>query len=298
MSLSAGRVTVPLPGVSSVLTMNIIDPAKAVQAARSRQGTIAQRFQSQPPVRYLMGVYPLTQKEYNICRVAAGQPPIGSERDNDLPATQINTRENDAFCQWLNESGTGYKFRRPTRQEWDFACHGPEGWGFPWLDWQADLNEYLDTIRMYNDGAGNTRLLAHLRKSKDFNKYRRREDGAYEFDREHSLVRRLIGKAVICADSPASVLSGGGSSPFGLRHMVGNVHELTATTLTAGKVVALGGAFNDNSYEDLRPGQSRLVSPSYRAGNVGVRLAADFLGGQEVKVGPLMQDETNAEVEA
>jgi formylglycine-generating enzyme required for sulfatase activity len=63
----------------------------------------------------------------------------GVALDGDgLPAVEITYRDAEAFCEWLNtqpaERSSGFVYRMPTEEEWEYAARGGDDRKFPWGD--------------------------------------------------------------------------------------------------------------------------------------------------------------------
>ncbi len=99
------------------------------------------------PYKYLIGKYPVTNKEYAAFVLAekydlpkgavwpSRQPLLKMEY---LPVVGVSWNDAMAYCDWLRRS-TGRNYRLPTEAEWEKAARGPVGHLFPWGNmWQDE----------------------------------------------------------------------------------------------------------------------------------------------------------------
>ncbi len=88
---------------------------------------------------YMMGKFPVTNREYRIFVEATGfpAPPFWSDEmfsRADQPVVGTSWHDAIAYCDWLSRR-TGYHFRLPTEAEWERAARGGrDSKKYPWGD--------------------------------------------------------------------------------------------------------------------------------------------------------------------
>ncbi len=88
---------------------------------------------------YLIGKYPLTNREYQFFVREGGKAPSGWDdgqyppETGDHPVVNVSWNEAQAYCQWLSQK-TGKHYRLPTEAEWEKAARGEDGRVYPWGD--------------------------------------------------------------------------------------------------------------------------------------------------------------------
>jgi len=87
---------------------------------------------------YLIGKYPITNREYQVfVRDAKYNPPFGWNGDQfppekvEYPVVDVSWNDATAYCKWLSEK-SGKQYRLPTEAEWEKAARGENGYMYPW----------------------------------------------------------------------------------------------------------------------------------------------------------------------
>jgi formylglycine-generating enzyme required for sulfatase activity len=86
---------------------------------------------------FWLGVYPVTQKEWNM---VMGSNPSHFKGD-DRPVEQVSWEDCQEFCRKLGKR-EGKTYRLPTEAEWEYACRAGTTTAYYFGDKQALLDEY------------------------------------------------------------------------------------------------------------------------------------------------------------
>jgi formylglycine-generating enzyme required for sulfatase activity len=88
---------------------------------------------------YLIGKYPITNREYQFFVREGGKAPQGWDDGQyppdkgDHPVVSVSWNDAQAYGQWLSQK-TGKHYRLPTEAEWEKAARGDDGRIYPWGD--------------------------------------------------------------------------------------------------------------------------------------------------------------------
>jgi len=96
---------------------------------------------------FYLAKYELTRREYRQFLQETDHPspkdwkgkdfPAGTE---DLPVVNVSWEDASAYCEWLSKK-SGYHYRLPTEEEWEYAARGTDKRPFPWGDyWDKTLS--------------------------------------------------------------------------------------------------------------------------------------------------------------
>ncbi|WP_322924244.1 formylglycine-generating enzyme family protein [Paenibacillus campi] len=87
---------------------------------------------SEIPVTFAMLTSFLHETEYNVDHLPAILRQNLMKEPGDFPAYPVTAPLAEAFCAWLNEHNSEYRFSLPTEPEWEKAARGTDGREFPW----------------------------------------------------------------------------------------------------------------------------------------------------------------------
>lgn len=82
---------------------------------------------------FAVGVYELTQAEWNACAADGACPQKRVEGEGALPVLGVSWREAEAYADWLSKK-TGRKYRLPSEAEWEYAARGGTVSAYWWGD--------------------------------------------------------------------------------------------------------------------------------------------------------------------
>ena len=185
----------------------------------------------------------------------------------DYPAVRVDFNRANDFCSWLSEK-SGRKVRLPTAEEWDAAAWAGATTILPWGGYDVDWSGYANL-------AGTNRWM--LCQYADDNKYPDyRPEFHCRWGNYSSLWRKGYSLDFVLRDDRfcdgALHLADVGSfrpNAWGLKDMIGNAAEWTATETAAGRRVVRGGSFDDRPHAALLP---RSYPPWQRVWNTGFRV--------------------------
>ena len=138
---------------------------------------------------YLIGKYPVTNREYQFFVREGGKAPRGWDDDQyppekgDHPVVNVSWNEAQEYCKWLGEK-TQKNYKLPTEAQWEKAARGP------------------------STGSGNGRI--------------------YPWGDEFDQAKANVDETKIGDTSPVGQFSPQGDSPYGCADMAGNVWEWCA----------------------------------------------------------------------
>lgn len=159
------------------------------------------------------------------------------QSDSD-PVVNVSWNDAQAFVRWLS-STTGYRFRLPSEEEWEYACRAGTNGRWYWGENSHNACQYANV---------------HDATSRRMNGY-----DWNGFD---------------CDDGFAQTAPVGSKmpNPFGLFDMLGNVWEWTQNPDPAsGKYIARGGSWDDH-FKYVRCANRDLIRPHYRIYSLGFRV--------------------------
>ncbi len=192
-----------------------------------------------PGKKYFMCKYEVTQA---LWFAVMGYSPSCFKGAN-LPVENISWEDIQLFLLKLNDfpdiKATGYKYRLPTEEEWEYACRAG-----------AEDNWLGDAYCRLADGATISRATV----------------GEVAWYADNS-------------DGKAHPVGKKKPNAFGLYDMIGNVHEYTSSPGRYGSRVLLGGNYDDSitflSLADSRLEKSPVKTIDFNQSRYGFRLAAD-----------------------
>lgn len=164
-----------------------------------------------------------------------------------FPAVRVSWEEANAYCKWLSEK-TGKKFRLPTEEEWEWAARAGTDTPFYWGGVEDNFGPYANLADKSLDGIPNQRQTLNY----------------YHRDMRYNDGQQVLG--IVGKYKP---------NAFGLKDMIGNAAEWTASTYEGtDEAVCRGGAW------DLLPRFSRVSLRVHyprwqRVANVGIRLVCE-----------------------
>lgn len=82
---------------------------------------------------FAIGVYELTEAEWNACAADGACPEKRMDGDGKRPALGVSWREASAYADWLSKK-TGRKYRLPTEAEWEYAARAGSASAYWWGD--------------------------------------------------------------------------------------------------------------------------------------------------------------------
>lgn len=82
---------------------------------------------------FAIGVYELTQAEWNACAADGACPQKRVDGEGALPALGVSWREAEAYAEWLSKK-TGREYRLPSESEWEYAARGGATSAYWWGD--------------------------------------------------------------------------------------------------------------------------------------------------------------------
>jgi len=96
---------------------------------------------------FYLSKYELSRREYREFLQETDHPspkdwngkdfPTGTE---DLPVVNVSWEDANAYCEWLSKK-SGYHYRLPTEEEWEFSARGTDKRPYPWGDyWDKTLS--------------------------------------------------------------------------------------------------------------------------------------------------------------
>jgi len=162
-------------------------------------------------------------------------PVFGRPENVNLPAIRVSHEKAEAFCRWLSAK-SGRTVRLPTEKEWLWAARGGCATPFPWGGFADDFSSCANladfTRRELAVSGINPKPLPDPPPELDFElKDARFDDGTLH---------------LAFAGSYAP-------NAYGLKDMIGNAAEWTATAVRPGRYAVRGGSFNDRPHKALLP---------------------------------------------
>ena len=160
-------------------------------------------------------------------------PVFGRPENVNLPAVRVSHDQAEAFCRWLSAK-TGRLVRLPTEQEWLWAARAGQKTSFYWGGFADDFAPYANladvTRRELAVNGINPKPIPNPPPELDFElKDARFDDG----------VLHLAFAGSYRANA------------WGLKDMIGNAAEWTATATRTGYYAIRGGSFNDRPHKAL-----------------------------------------------
>lgn len=251
---------------------------------------------------YCLGVRLVTNAEYrSFGRTPSRGFPSGKD---DHPVLWVSANDAQAYCDWLGQRYSGWRFRLPTEAEWENAARGTSGFAYPWGNSQNTTyaNGTLQTPFTYN-GVCAAAYLAQPDRIATYNDPRspmygrtaRIRDilsvsasgsvsGWIDHNTYTGFVYTDLFDALVAAGgytTPAGS-NAAGVSPYGCYDMAGNAFEWTSSLVLAqngeeaGQMVnaVRGGSWyaNASSCRTNYRGEGRSASGSFHS--VGFRVAA------------------------
>jgi len=137
----------PLPTVANSLGMVMAMVPKGIAILQVvewhvQKGRRDKVVKKKIPSPFLMGLYPVTQSQFQI---AMGKNP-SEFRGDTLPVETVTWAEANEFCQKMSalpeEFAAGRVYRLPSEEEWEYACRAGAATAYSFGDDSKQLGEY------------------------------------------------------------------------------------------------------------------------------------------------------------